>query len=143
MRTLNLNDAVSEIRQAVLEAKKRNRPSPFFFKVGAGISFPPIPLADEIQANCVRIAAEYGRKTESQSMDSAQSYSHCFERAYPQPEQRQQYLRDLMENAFISRANFKLAHLLLDETVTNLVHTTNFDDLLSRALTVFGKRHVV
>ncbi|MBI2679372.1 MAG: SIR2 family protein [Candidatus Solibacter usitatus] len=48
-----------------------------------------------------------------------------------------------MEKAFISRANFRLAHLLLDKTITNLVVTTNFDDFLSRALTLFGQNHVV
>ncbi|MGD0772659.1 MAG: SIR2 family protein [Candidatus Solibacter sp.] len=48
-----------------------------------------------------------------------------------------------MENAFISRANFRLAHLLLENTITNLVVTTNFDDFLSRALSLFGRRHIV
>jgi tetratricopeptide (TPR) repeat protein len=48
-----------------------------------------------------------------------------------------------MENAFISGANFRLAHLLLEKTITGLVVTTNFDDFLSRALTLFGRRPVV
>jgi hypothetical protein len=48
-----------------------------------------------------------------------------------------------MEKAVISRANFRLAHLLLESTVTNLVLTSNFDDFLTRALDLFGHRPIV
>ena len=48
-----------------------------------------------------------------------------------------------MEGKAISRANFRLAHLLLEKTITNLVLTTNFDDFASRALTLFGQPHIV
>ncbi|MGI8991566.1 MAG: SIR2 family protein, partial [Bryobacteraceae bacterium] len=48
-----------------------------------------------------------------------------------------------MQSAFISRANFRLAHLMLSKTITNLVVTTNFDDFLSRALTLFGNAPIV
>jgi hypothetical protein len=48
-----------------------------------------------------------------------------------------------MENAVISRANFRLAHLLIEGAISNLVLTANFDDLLSRALTLFGCGHIV
>ncbi len=71
------------------------------------------------------------------------AYSHWFKQAYSQPANRQMYLRDLMKGAVISPANFRLAYLLLDRTVGNLVVTTNFDDLLLRALTLFGKRPIV
>ncbi|MGD0499897.1 MAG: SIR2 family protein, partial [Bryobacteraceae bacterium] len=143
MRIIDLKLAVSEIKQAVEDARKRGRPSPFFFVAGAGISNPPVPLAGEIQEDCKRIALEYGRPGGSPSPRPGDAYSHWFSQAYPQPEQRQRYLRDLMEKAFISRANFRLAHLLLESTVSNLVFTTNFDDFLSRALTLFGKQHIV
>src|SRR5207244_2054635 len=66
-----------------------------------------------------------------------------FQEAYPHPAQRQRYLRELMQKQFISRANFRLAHLLLDRTVASLVVTTNFDDFLSRALSLFGRPHIV
>jgi hypothetical protein len=52
-------------------------------------------------------------------------------------------LRRLIENKPISHANLRLAHLLLGQTITNLVITTNFDDLLSRALTLFGRPHII
>jgi hypothetical protein len=70
-------------------------------------------------------------------------YSHWFCEAYQQPLQRQRYLRKLIEKKPISGANFRLAHLLLDKNISNIVVTTNFDDFLSRALTLFGKQHIV
>ena len=76
-------------------------------------------------------------------MDPIDCYSHWLEQAYPHSENRQRYLRERMQKAVISSANFRLAHLLLDQTVTNLVITTNFDDLLARALTLFGCTHIV
>jgi hypothetical protein len=111
--------------------------------VGAGISHPPLPLAAEIQASCKEEAHAYGKDRPPDSDALIDSYSYWFEQAYPQPENRQLHLRGLMENAFISRANFRLAHLLLENTITNLVVTTNFDDFLSRALSLFGRRHIV
>jgi len=70
-------------------------------------------------------------------------YSYWFQQAYPQPIQRQNYLRKLIEKKAISAANFRLAHLMLENTITNIVITTNFDDFLSQALTLFGKQHIV
>jgi len=49
----------------------------------------------------------------------------------------------MMEKAHISRANFRLAHLLLDGAVGQIVVTPNFDDLLSRALALFGRHPIV
>ncbi|NEK39805.1 hypothetical protein GR253_38090, partial [Rhizobium leguminosarum] len=70
-----------------------------------------------------------------------------FSLAYPQPHQRKQYFEKLISNEYISAANLRLAHLLLNEDltkrITNLVFTLNFDDFLSRALTTFGKHHIV
>jgi hypothetical protein len=144
MRQMDLKAAVAEICQTIRQRKRRGRPSPFCFMVGAGISHPPLPLASEILAECRAEAQEYGRSTPPQpNASQLDAYSHWFEQAHPQPEDRQRYLRRLMENAVISRANFRLAHLLIEGAVSNLVLTANFDDLLSRALTLFGRRHIV
>ena len=143
MRLLDLKSAVVEILQAIEQGKRQKLPCPFFFMVGAGISHPPLPLAASIEAQCKQEAQKYGKEALPVSDSPIDSYCHWFGQAYPQPENRQLYLRGLMEGAFISRANFRLAHLLLDNTVTNLVVTTNFDDLLSRALALFGRRHIV
>jgi hypothetical protein len=143
MRLLDLRSATVEIRQALDQSKRQNLLSPFFFIVGAGISHPPLPLAAKIEDDCKEEALKYGKTKPPSSDASIESYSYWFEQAYPQPENRQQLLRALMEKAFISRANFRLAHLLLDKSITNLVVTTNFDDFLSRALTLFGHSHIV
>src|SRR5207248_8608343 len=96
-----------------------------------------------IQEHCKEIAAQQGRSATPENESPAGQYSHWFQEAYPQPAQRQRYLRELMQKQFISRANFRLAHLLLDRTVASLVVTTNFDDFLSRALSLFGRPHIV
>jgi hypothetical protein len=70
-------------------------------------------------------------------------YSHWFELAYPQPVQRQKYLRSLIERSAISHANWRLAHLLIEKQLGALVVTPNFDDLLARALSLFGHPAVV
>jgi len=111
--------------------------------VGAGISHPPLPLAAQIQDGCKAEPLKYGKTKAAASHAAIDAYSYWFEQAYPQPEARQHLVRELMEKAFIWRANFRLAHLLLDNTITNLVVTTNFDDFLSRALTLFGRAHIV
>ena len=143
MRELTLKAAATEIYQTCQQSKEQGLLSPFFFMVGAGISHPPLPLAAELQAHFKNEAEQYDKTTLPSQSSAIDAYSHWFEQAYPQPENRQQYLRALMEKAFISRANFRLAHLLLEKTVANLVVTTNFDDFLSRALTLFGRRHIV
>jgi len=111
--------------------------------VGAGISFPSVPLANEIVSQCKVTASEYGRSGEPKTQDPLNLYSHWFETAYGEPNQRQGYLRKLIEEKQITHANFRLAHLLLNDKISNIVVTTNFDDFLSKALTLFGKRHIV
>src|SRR5438552_1331145 len=143
MRWIDLKLAAGEIRQAVADAHNQDKGSPFFFVAGAGVSYPPLPLAAQIQEHCKEIAAQQGRSATPENASPAGQYSHWFQEAYPQPAQRQRYLRELMQKQFISRANFRLAHLLLDRTVASLVVTTNFDDFLSRALSLFGRPHIV
>ncbi|HXJ93627.1 MAG TPA: tetratricopeptide repeat protein [Terriglobia bacterium] len=143
MRTLDLATAVKEIRQGCERAKGRGEPPSFLFVVGAGISHPPVPLARDIIEHCKGEAQRWNLMEEPASTDPIDLYSHWFAQAYSQPVDRQRYLRDLIEKAFISRANFRLAHLLLEETVARTVVTPNFDDFLSRALILFGKPHIV
>ncbi len=56
---------------------------------------------------------------------------------------RQEYLRGLIEKAPITHATFRLADLLLQGNVTKIVVTPNFDDLLLRALSLFGKQPAI
>jgi tetratricopeptide (TPR) repeat protein len=143
MKTLTLETAVKQIKVTCERAKSRKEPSPFCFVVGAGISHPPVPLASNIIEDCKTEARRWGLDEEPASTKPLDLYSHWFGRAYAQPVDRQRYLRGLMEKAFISRANFRLAHLLLGDSVARIVVTPNFDDFLSRALDLFGKRHIV
>ena len=143
MQLIDLETAVDHILRAC-NARHKKGHSPFFFLVGGGISFPPIPLASEIVEHCkAKAAKECTRKTEPPGKQLIDIYSHWFDQAYPQPSDRQEYLRELIEGKPVSHANLYLAHLLLEKTITNLVVTPNFDDFLSRALTLFGKPHIV
>lgn len=116
---------------------------PFFFLVGAGISFPDVPLAGDITKQCKAYAQKFNIVTEPAASGSMESYSHWFDRAYPHPKQRQMYLRSLIEKKPISLANFRLAHLLSTRRIANLLVTLNFDDFISRALVLFGRPHIV
>ncbi|MBI4490118.1 MAG: SIR2 family protein [Deltaproteobacteria bacterium] len=111
--------------------------------MGAGISHPPIPLAWEIEEKCKAIAKQYGRTEQPPGLSPLDAYSHWFAKALPNPIQRQRYLRKLIEGKPISQANLRLAHLLLEETITNVVVTTNFDDFIAKALTLFGRSPIV
>jgi tetratricopeptide (TPR) repeat protein len=71
------------------------------------------------------------------------AYAWWFERAYASAGDRQQYLPSLIEEKPITDANLRLAHLLLGGKFANLVITTNFDDFISKALTLFGETHIV
>jgi len=139
--TLDLKTAVSHIVQVRRESGE-SADSPFFFVVGAGLSAPVVPLASAIEEECRKKAIALGRSQPPPGKLPIESYSHWFKAAMPQPRQRQEYLRKLIVGKLISPANLRLAHLLIDCRLTNLVVTPNFDDFLSRALTLFGKEHI-
>lgn len=142
VQTISLDTAAVEIQQAC----DGLRPSqlPYFFLVGAGISKPPVKLAWEIIEDCRGVARKFGRAVEPDGQaNPVDSYSHWFNQAFPHLVQRQRYLKELIKDRNISQANFRLAHLLLEKRITNLVVTTNFDDFLLRALTLFGKQPIV
>lgn len=140
VKELTLQDAAADIRNTCeLDPDRR----PFFFLVGAGVSYPPVPLASAIVDDCKQRAQKYRALDEPDNKNPIADYSFWFEKAYPAPADRQRYLRSLIEGRFISQANFYLAHLLLDRRISNIVVTTNFDDFLSRALTLFGQSHIV
>ncbi len=102
-----------------------------------------MPLARAITAHCKQEAERKGSQSHRAEKTTSEDYSYWLQEAYPQRSDRQRYLRELIEGKPISHANLRLAHLLLDPEIANLVVTTNFDDFLSRALTLFGKSHVV
>ncbi|MGZ7109077.1 MAG: SIR2 family protein, partial [Methanobacterium sp.] len=134
----NLQDAVLEIKQA---CEFNNYP--FFFIVGAGISTPSVPLAGEIINECKSIARKYGIDQTKNSSGNMDEYSYWFEKALPHRKSRQEYLSKLIKNKSVTPANLRLAQILSDRKIGNLVITPNFDDFLSRALHLFGCNHIV
>ncbi len=139
---ISLDEAVYEIKFACDDNGGGGR-SPFFFLVGSGISYPPVLLATGIIQHCQEKAVNRLKGINPPSQRPIDVYSHWFRQAYPHSRQRQIYLRKLIENQRLSHANLRLAHLLLEKRITSIVVTSNFDDFLSRALTLFGKPHIV
>jgi len=141
MNIIDLSTSIIEITSAYDTISSTR--IPFFFVIGAGVSYPSIPLATEIIKHCKEKTKARGFIEIENEPSKLLAYSHYFDRAYPQPIDRQRYLRSLIENKPITDANLRLAHLLLARKITNLVITPNFDDLLSRSLTLFGIPHIV
>ena len=74
MPLINLDTAADHIKQAC-EDNREGR-SPFFFLVGAGISYPPISLASHIIEDCRAIASKYGRTDDRPTGSSLDKYSY-------------------------------------------------------------------
>lgn len=143
-REIQLEEAVDLIYQIVRQRFARDKPSPFFFIVGAGISAPTIKLSREIEEECREEAAQYGNTAPPESNSHLDTYSHWLSKAHPSSEGLRDYLRDMMEGRPITKANLRLAHLLQGRAaVASTVFTPNFDDMLSQALSLFGKTHLV
>lgn len=117
MEVIDLGTAVDHIKQACEDDTSEHPKHPFFFLVGAGISYPPIPLSSAIVEHCKsKTAAQQHKRTIEQPGNiPIDIYSHWFQQAYPHPIQRQRYLRKLIEGKPISAANLRLAHLLLEK----------------------------
>jgi tetratricopeptide (TPR) repeat protein len=138
---IDLKTAAYQIRSAYDD---RERTQPFFFIVGAGLSAPSVPLAREITEHCqAKVRSRETGVVQTVLPTGLDAYSYWFDRAYPQPADRQRYLRSLIENKPLSDASLRLAHILGSNRLTNLVVTPNFDDFISRALTIFGITHTV
>jgi hypothetical protein len=97
MEFLELEEAVHDIKRACDENSK---PEKFFFIVGAGISFPPVPLSKSIVEHCKEQAEKAGYQANTASLELSQKiseeYSYWMRKAYPQPKDRQNYLRELL-----------------------------------------------
>jgi MoaA/NifB/PqqE/SkfB family radical SAM enzyme len=138
MNSRLLDEAIAEISQTLNQHPGRG--APFFLIAGAGVSTPEVPLSH-------LMIEEFQEKARTPPGVSTRTpideYSRWFEAAYPSPASRQQYLKEKIKKARISHANFQLAHLLAASGYLRTVVTPNFDDLLSRALQLFGVKHDV
>ena len=118
--------------------------TPYFFIVGAGLSASVVPQASRvIEMLKERATASKRQIAPPLSEDTMEVYGHWFRSVLNSRGKQRQFLEELMRNAEISAENLRLALLLLDGKIGNIVVTPNFDDFLSRALTLFGNRHVI
>ncbi|MDB5070599.1 MAG: hypothetical protein JWM87_1710 [Candidatus Eremiobacteraeota bacterium] len=138
-RIIPLREALRHLHAVDTSLSDRDR-NPFFFIVGSGISVPAIPTSSEIVRDC---RAMLGDLDEPLALTAAQKYSYWFSKAYPQPVDRQRYLESLIRRAKATPAVLALAHLLIEGRLAKLVITPNFDDLLARALLLFGARPLI
>src|SRR5262245_26342925 len=98
----SLQDAVVEIDQACDGVGF----PPFVFIGGAGVSSPNIPLAGGIIKECRERAEQRGHKPPPDVAGALDEYSFWFDKAFPHPEKRRQYLERLIRGKPISPANF-------------------------------------
>lgn len=141
MALLELDDAINRIARS---CEGRTPPdTPFFFLVGAGISAPIVKTAAAIQHELRTQALAGNPALVAPDSDPMSAYAFWLEEALPSRELRRRYFERLIRDQRISSANYRLAMLLLDGKVANVVVTPNFDDFLSRALTLFGRQHIV
>ncbi|WP_100333093.1 SIR2 family protein [Bacillus alkalisoli] len=137
-RIVKMDFAINEIARAVTPEDTIN---PFYFIVGAGISSPVIPTATKIINECKTLTKDtYDNRNE---FIGSEEYSTWLQRALPHSKSRREYFRKLIENKPITNANFKLAHLLSKGGIGKVVITPNFDNFLSRALTLFNSNPMI
>jgi tetratricopeptide (TPR) repeat protein len=141
MHERDLDSAIIEIIQACPDSNGTT--SPFFFIVGAGLSHPIIETASGLMDECKAKALKSGNSTDPPSQDRMATYSHWMAAAFPHAEQRRKYLQEKVQNKNISPATLRLAHLLHNGRIARTVVTPNFDDFLTRALTLFGVPHIM
>jgi hypothetical protein len=149
---ISLEEAAEQIKSTHLpdtgSPNATRRPKRFFFMIGAGVSYPPIPLASGIISQCRELIEKANPKRfarvsqEVANRSPIEQYERYLRAAFPNPFQRADYFTSLINAAPISHANLRLAHLLTatsDRLISELVVTTNFDELLFTSLRLFGK----
>jgi hypothetical protein len=139
---IDLDKALCDIKSVIEKSS-----SPFFFIVGAGVSAGAIPCSDDIINDCkIKVKQKYndiiydGICHEAAQLDSKnKEYSFWFEQAYPNDNERKEYLANIMQNAKITPANMQLAHILLNKKISSIVVTPNFDDQIEKSLYFLGE----
>ncbi len=143
MRLLDLESAVLDIRAISRDAPPSAHP--FFFIVGAGLSVPTVKTASQIEEELRQraVAENPNAPPPPPGADAMRRYAYWFETVCRGREQRRRFLEEKIRGRPIPPAAYRLAHLLFAGAIGQIVVTPNFDDFLSRALTLFDKQHVV
>ena len=140
---IKLREAVALIWETVkTTAEQGTIESPYVFIVGSGISAPEILTAGGIIEHCQERVRELykedneelenvSQESEKLLVNSAKYYSYWFGQAYKNKKNRQQYLKDIINNARISTSNLLLAQILNSKKIATTVITPNFDNHLA------------
>jgi tetratricopeptide (TPR) repeat protein len=129
-----LRDAVTRITNSVKQRGRGER-YPYFFIAGSGVSLPAMPTTKRIIEDCKQKLKMHAA---DETMGIPESYAHWLEMAHSEPIDRQKYFASLVRKAKVNAASLFLAQLLVGSDIARIVVTTNFDDLLRRALRLFG-----
>lgn len=139
------------VKEAVYDILKTCSKEKFCFVIGAGISTPIIPLSNKIKIECKNeiqkrkkdIGQEYDDSILiSEYNDPEKEYYDLIEKAFPSSGSRWEYFRKKVSGQPISSSNLLLAQILLPKKIASVVITPNFDDFLSRALSLMDIPHV-
>jgi tetratricopeptide (TPR) repeat protein len=135
-RTLGLETAVNQILQSS-QTKK-----PFFFLIGSGVSFPSVVGTGDIINMCKDIAKKQSKSDDEPDVSMLDSYTYWFLQAFPNAKDRQNFIKNLVCDKPVSGSAFRLAHILSSQAISNTVITTNFDELIEKALGLFGVSYI-
>lgn len=126
---------------------------PYFFMLGAGVSVPEIKSASGIINECKNLIKEmydgnedrlnlFNKEAEAFENNIMKYYSFWFEKAFRNKDERKVYLEKMIQDSKISSANLLLAQILISKQLSTSVITTNFDDKLYHALSLFGEHDI-
>lgn len=151
---IKLREAVTLIWETVKTTDDQGTiESPYVFIVGSGISAPEILTAGGIIEHCQERVRELykedneelekvSQESEKLLVNSAKYYSYWFGQAYKNKKNRQQYLKNIINNARISTSNLLLAQILNSKKIATTVITPNFDNHLLKSLNLLGNYDV-
>lgn len=153
-KIVKLKDAITLIWETVKITEEQGETGcPYVFIVGSGISAPEILTASGIIQHCKeQIMGRYKendddlsaicKEAEKYMVNSTKYYSYWFGQAYKNKIHRQQYLKNIINNARISTSNLLLAQILNSGKIATTVITPNFDNHLVKSLNLLGNYDV-
>jgi len=114
----------------------------FSFVVGAGISSPEVPLASEIIEE-LEVAISSKERKLMNKLEPSERYSKVICITLNNYRKRWEYFKQKVEKKRISISNLLLALLLTEKKIGKIVITPNFDDFLTRSLSLLNVSHSV
>lgn len=137
---MKLEEVINEIFD--IYSCDNNEKFPYFLIVGAGVSYPEIPLASDIIKICKKKCSSnvnydnWKKECECKNVDD--EYSFWLAKAFPSKENRRQFFSEIILNAKITSSNFQIANILVSRKLFNLIITTNFDNQIEQSLNLLN-----